>query len=104
MAAADFNRDGKADLAVIGSDLRVLTGDGHGAFTVGRPIPTGSTVPQTFLAGDFNDDGKLDLAYRTGRLPISPCWRETAREALQPRPVSAMGFVCCCTRAGCAIQ
>jgi hypothetical protein len=61
-AAADFNGDGKVDLA-IGSEksVSVLLGNGDGTFAapVAYPLP-GSGV--SVVLGDFNADGKLDLA------------------------------------------
>jgi Calx-beta domain/FG-GAP-like repeat len=70
-AAADFNGDGKIDLALLGSTstenevanpvqfLTLRFGDGNGNF--GAPI----TLPERqdhFTVGDFNGDGKPDLA------------------------------------------
>ncbi|HXC76170.1 MAG TPA: FG-GAP-like repeat-containing protein [Candidatus Acidoferrum sp.] len=62
MIKADFNGDGKTDLALLGSDLLIYLGNGDGTFTAEAPI----ALPSTFyggqlLAGDFNGDGKLDL-------------------------------------------
>ncbi len=64
IVAADFNRDGIADLAVVsyaGHDLFVFRGRGDGTF--GEPVayPVGST-PAQIVAADFNGDGILDLA------------------------------------------
>ncbi len=63
--AADFNRDGKLDLAVAGLDLEVLLGNGDGAFqSAGKyPLAIGyAGIPQSIVKGDFNNDAKLDLA------------------------------------------
>src|SRR6266404_3572480 len=67
ICVADFNGDGKPDLAIANHEakyLSVLLGDGQGGF---KPAP-GSPVtvlsnPHTHgvAAGDFNGDGKLDL-------------------------------------------
>jgi hypothetical protein len=63
---ADFNRDGKADIAVpsgntIPADtISLLLGNGDG--TVGDPIPTPSVDAYTLLAADFDRDGLPDLA------------------------------------------
>jgi len=66
MIKADFNGDGRPDLALLGADLLVYLGNGDGTFTAEAPIP----LPSNFdyggngghiVAGDFNGDGKLDL-------------------------------------------
>jgi hypothetical protein len=67
IAIADFNKDGKPDLAFANHDrkyLTVLTGDGKGGFTPqkGSPFPV-DVRPHTHgvATGDFNGDGNLDL-------------------------------------------
>lgn len=86
VAAADFNADGKADLAVVGiasSNLAILLGNGDGTFNAasGSPInlfdPSQATDPATsaLVLGDFNNDGKLDIAladsgYITDNIPV----------------------------------
>jgi hypothetical protein len=66
VAVADFNRDGKPDLAVVrSSGITVLLGDGRGGFTAapGAPVETCCLVRGIFFAvADFNGDGILDLA------------------------------------------
>lgn len=65
VVAADFNTDGKMDLAVSNSGdstLTVLLGNGAGGFTaVAGPVGAPQT-PGTLAVGDFNNDGKPDLA------------------------------------------
>ena len=66
VAIADFNRDGRADLATANndsSDVSVLLGNGAGGFSpaAGSPVTVG-TNPTTLTIGDFNRDGKADLA------------------------------------------
>src|SRR5919197_1179740 len=60
----DANRDGKPDLVTLRADaegLRVLLGDGAGAFAAGPPITTGNG-PVVVATADFNRDGNSDLA------------------------------------------
>jgi hypothetical protein len=64
VVAADFNGDGKLDLAVTDSSsntVTILLGNGDGTFGPPAAIPVGNG-PVAIVAGDFNNDGKLDLA------------------------------------------
>jgi hypothetical protein len=57
---ADFNGDGKNDLAIAQIDgVIILLGDGKGGF--GAPQTVASTTLAPLLAGDFNGDHKIDL-------------------------------------------
>ena len=63
VVAADFNGDGKLDLAVAdaGSNtVLILLGNGDGTFGAPATFSVGNT-PIAMLAADFNNDGKLDL-------------------------------------------
>jgi hypothetical protein len=69
VAIADFNRDGKLDIANAVTDVDfpgifVFLGNGNGTFTFGDSFgPLGATAEDEALAtGDFNGDGILDLA------------------------------------------
>ncbi len=62
--AADFNRNGPIDIAVVDSASNVVairTGNGDGTFAPGSSYPAGTT-PRGLATADFNRDGKLDLA------------------------------------------
>ena len=64
IVTADFNGDGKLDLAVTdsaGNAVIILLGNGDGTFGTPTTIPVGNS-PLAIIAGDFNNDGKLDLA------------------------------------------
>lgn len=64
IVTADFNGDGKLDVAVTDSannTVMILLGNGDGTFGPPLTIPVG-TQPDQIIAGDFNNDGKLDLA------------------------------------------
>jgi hypothetical protein len=65
IVAADFNGDGKLDLAIAnydGGSVTILLGNGDGTFTAaaGSPISVGAN-PIALAVGDFNSDGKTDL-------------------------------------------
>jgi hypothetical protein len=71
LLVADFNRDGRSDLAYLqyrdGSgnydpnccNLRILLGQGEGTFQ--DPIQIAETGPGEIIAADFNDDQVLDI-------------------------------------------
>src|SRR5262249_49363765 len=70
IAAADFNHDGKLDVAVadFGTNLGVggislLLGDGRAGF--GRPVKVGPDVSNVFqvMTADLDGDGNADIAF-----------------------------------------
>jgi len=64
MTIADFNQDGKPDIAIACYDdtVRVTLNMGGGKFSTLKKFPAGAGFSATnVLAGDFNQDGKLDL-------------------------------------------
>jgi hypothetical protein len=76
IVVADFNGDGKSDLAVFNlcgslpvcegyesGSVSILLGNGNGTFTLKSTLtPTTPSLPISGVVGDFNNDGKLDLA------------------------------------------
>jgi hypothetical protein len=65
IAFADFNHDGKLDLAVVrgspATQASTLVGDGAGGFSSTRATPV--TSPTHVTAGNFTGDGNVDLAF-----------------------------------------
>jgi hypothetical protein len=63
--SADFNGDGKMDLATAnsgGSNVSILLGSGNGTFASAVNYPVGSSADlKTIFSADFNSDGKMDL-------------------------------------------
>jgi hypothetical protein len=57
VVVADFNGDGKLDLAVVAGSIRVMLGNGDGTFKAGIAGPSANLI----AVGDFNGDGKPDL-------------------------------------------
>ena len=64
IVVADFNNDGKLDIAVANSssnNVSILLGNGDGTFQATRNFDAGGTSGSSLAAADFNGDGKLDV-------------------------------------------
>lgn len=67
---ADFNNDGKLDIATgietagatIQGMIQISLGNGDGTFQSAMSVPNVNSVTSPMLLGDFNGDGNLDLA------------------------------------------
>lgn len=77
MTTADFNKDGRSDIAVVTKDGNLHTAYGRtdGTFQYGRPLwqLDGSwKAIAEIIGGDFNGDGTMDIAavYGTGSLHL----------------------------------
>ncbi len=76
IAVADFNSDGKLDLAVTnynGGTVSILPGNGDGTFPSYTNYNSGGTNPRALTIADFNGDGKPDIAvenYTSGNVGI----------------------------------
>src|ERR1035441_9953631 len=80
-AVADFNGDGKLDLAIgIGNtnlsffSLDLMAGNGDGTFGAPSPVVSTTAIPANVVAADLDGDGKQDLIVafvQPGDTPVS---------------------------------
>jgi hypothetical protein len=71
MSAADFNRDGKVDLAVTNgyNSVSIMLGNGTGTFTVAGNYSTSNLQNLNAIAiADYNRDGFQDVALPNGQI------------------------------------
>src|ERR1017187_6349341 len=78
MAVADFNGDGKPDVALAlsngdlsNANLAVMLGKGNGTFQAPVAVLT-TGIPASVAAADMNGDGKPDLGVRVSQAPNGP--------------------------------
>jgi hypothetical protein len=122
LTTADFNGDGKLDLALASQTLLLFKGAGDGTFTQAASITVGS---QSNLAqvrvGDFNGDGKVDLSvsdsydiyalFNTGNFTFNTVAVATAPDGIFAVPVDVnqdgytdllVSYYTCATEKGAA--
>lgn len=79
LAVADFNGDGKPDVAVFnncdasctGSSVSIFLNTGNGTFSDPNVYEGGGVTERAIVTGDFNGDGKMDIAVLNASDPSS---------------------------------
>ncbi len=79
LAVADFNGDGKPDVAVFnncdasctGSSVSIFLNTGNGTFSDPNVYESGGVTQRAIVTGDFNGDGKMDIAVLNASDPSS---------------------------------
>jgi len=92
LAAADFDRDGKLDLAVgseNANDVVVFLGDGRGNLRRGRAFQAGPE-PAEIEVADLDRDGRLDLAIANHGTPLVTILLGDGRGAFRRPPGSPL--------------
>jgi len=92
LAAADFNGDGKLDLAVASEgaeDVTIFLGDGRGGLRQAGAYPAGPD-PTEIAVADFDKDGHLDMAIANHGTPRVSVLLGDGRGAFRPAPGSPL--------------
>jgi hypothetical protein len=100
LAIADFNRDGKSDIAMVNygsNNVSIFRGDGFGGFSIQTTKSTYGSFSRSAAAGDLNGDGKPDLVvanYKSDNLSVflgtgtgtlnDPTWIYTGTDDTNP--------------------
>jgi hypothetical protein len=71
IVAADFNGDGKLDLAVASANVAILLGNGDGTFQPRTELPAQGHHPTELVVTDFTHDGKSDIGTINGDSTLS---------------------------------
>lgn len=68
LTTGDVNADGRLDLGVGSTELRVFLGQGSGMFSMGQTVGVTitSTVPQALALADITQDNRADLISQSG--------------------------------------
>jgi hypothetical protein len=68
LTTGDVNADGRLDLGVGSTELRVFLGQGSGMFSMGQTVGVTitSTVPQALALADITQDSRADLISQSG--------------------------------------